>query len=70
MDGVDQEQDDNDETNYRPENAYSSFWEQQYAYPNTYSTPEGWGNTLEEFVFWDMGRNHSYLGITCVKNVW
>jgi hypothetical protein len=25
MDGVDQEQDDNDETNYRPENAYSSF---------------------------------------------
>ncbi len=53
MDGVHQEQDDNYERNYHPKNAYSSFWEQQYAYPHMYSTPEEWGNTLEEFVFWD-----------------
>ena len=53
MDGVHQEQDDNDEKYYHPKNAGSSIGEQQYTYSYMYSTPEEWGNTLEEFVFWD-----------------
>ena len=61
------EQDDNNEINYHPKNANSSFWEQQYACPHICSTPEEWGNTLEEFVFWDLGSIHSYYGITCDK---